>query len=201
MLIEPIFVGRYQEIYAINLLMTIVLIAGVLSIVGNRALRLAAITLMVPVLFARWSAVVFDIYTVAVIGFLCATAFFALNTFTVVSVILKTSRVTTDTIFGSICGYILIGMCWAMMYLTVLLFVPDAFSNTTVATDSASRLINSDFNEMVYYSFVSLSTLGFGDISPVHPMVRVLTYLEALVGQIYLTVLVARLVGLHMRES
>ena len=55
--------------------------------------------------------------------------------------------------------------------------------------------------EMVYYSFVTLTTLGYGDIVPVSPSARALATLEALTGQLYLTVLVARLVGLHITHA
>lgn len=96
-----------------------------------------------------------------------------------------------NRLMGSVCVYLLIGLAWALMYALVdELTLDPAFTNLHVA-DMGRTL-----DEFLYYSFVTLSTLGYGDISPVAPVARTLAYLEATVGQLYLTILVAALVGL-----
>ena len=88
--------------------------------------------------------------------------------------------------------YFLIGFLWSFLYIVVTISDPGSISFPD------SELIP---GEIFYFSFVTLTTLGYGDITPESMMARNLTIIEATIGQIYLTVLVARLVGLHISEE
>jgi len=107
--------------------------------------------------------------------------------------IFSETTVTADTIQGGIAVYFLSGLLWAFFYETLLLFNPDAilFSNHVLGK----------FSDLIYFSFVTITTLGYGDITPVSRMAKNLALLEAVWGQTYLAVLVARLVGLHLSGS
>jgi voltage-gated potassium channel len=104
--------------------------------------------------------------------------------------VLKPGRVTGERISASICVYLLIGFLWAMVFTLVFVLDPQSF-NIEGAT----------FGHFIYYSYITLSTLGYGDITPLSPIARPLAYVEAIIGQIYLTVLVARLVGMHIAQE
>lgn len=84
-------------------------------------------------------------------------------------------------------------------YLLASLFVVGSNTNVLLKLFGQDRALTGA--EMIYYSFVTLTTLGYGDIVPVSPSARSLATLEALTGQLYLTVLVARLVGLQITHS
>lgn len=101
--------------------------------------------------------------------------------------IVKTPRVTMDMVRGGICVYLLLGYFWALLYAMVYTFDANAFSSALLTDDSYLNLL--------YFSFVTLTTLGFGDIVPVNEVASVFTILEALVGQMYPTVFIALLVG------
>ena len=101
--------------------------------------------------------------------------------------ILQTSRVTADTVRGGICVYLLLGYFWALLYSIVYTLDPNAFSGVLVTATSHLRAL--------YFSFVTLTTLGFGDVVPVNKIASVLTILEALVGQMYPTVFIALLIN------
>jgi len=122
----------------------------------------------------------------------------------VMEAIFCTRRVTWDTIFGSICGYILIGFIWGQAYSVAYLLDPSTFSAsaalTEVFTDSPGDAFSA-LRMLTYYSFVTLTTLGYGDISPVGEGVRVLAIIEAIFGQFYVAVLVAKLVSLQQVAS
>ncbi len=107
--------------------------------------------------------------------------------------IFSETTVTADTIQGGIAVYFLSGLLWAFFYETLLLFNPDAilFSDHVLGK----------FSDLIYFSFVTITTLGYGDITPVSRMAKNLAVLEAVWGQTYLAVLVARLVGLHLSSS
>ncbi len=100
--------------------------------------------------------------------------------------------VTGDTIRGGIAVYFLMGILWAMFYQLVLLVQPDAIALPEHV---------GQFSDLIYFSFTTITTLGYGDILPRTFMARNLTILESALGQIYLTVLIARLVGLHLAGS
>ena len=98
--------------------------------------------------------------------------------------------VTTDTIKGGVSVYFLIGLLWTFLYKIALGFSPNAYSHIT--------------NEVVdcfYYSFATLTTLGPGDISPVTTSAKFLAILEAFVGQVYLAIFIAQLIGLHLGKK
>jgi hypothetical protein len=106
---------------------------------------------------------------------------------------LKAERVSREKIFGALSVYLLLGFIWAILFVMVDFLVPGSLR---YGQDQALT-----GPQMVYYSFVTLTTLGYGDIVPIAPSARALATLEAITGQLYLTVLVARLVGLHIIYS
>lgn len=97
-------------------------------------------------------------------------------------------KVSTDTIIGGICVYILIGFLWALFYYLIYSFNKGAFY-------SQVQDISPNF---FYFSFITLTTTGYGDIFATDEMAMVLSSMEAITGQLYLAVLIARLVGLHV---
>jgi len=103
--------------------------------------------------------------------------------------------VTLEAVFGVLCVYLLIGMLFAQVFRLIAQRVPGAFlvHGAPLDYDTIVPLFR-------YYSFVTLTTLGFGDLSPVHPLARSMTVLEALIGVLYPAVLIARLVSLERPE-
>jgi hypothetical protein len=96
----------------------------------------------------------------------------------------QAQRVTANTIVGGICVYLLIGILWALFYILM--------------TDLKDGMIEYEAGaSLFYFSFTTLTTLGYGDIVPKGKFVMMLTNFEAISGQIYLAVFIARLVGLH----
>ena len=104
-------------------------------------------------------------------------------------------EMTANRLFGAICVYLMLGILWAIMYSTLNSFVADSFAGAThVGSD--------DWNvEWIYYSFVTLTTLGYGDILPVSATARVLAYSEAVFGVFYMAMLVSVLVSAYAAEN
>jgi len=101
--------------------------------------------------------------------------------------ILLSQRVTADTIRGGICVYFLIGFLWALLYSIIYSFDNQAFSQPIITTNY--------YGNIIYFSFTTITTLGYGDIVPVSPLAKMLTNLEAVVGQMYPAILIAILVS------
>ncbi|WP_247218049.1 potassium channel family protein [Synechococcus sp. C9] len=96
-------------------------------------------------------------------------------------------RVTVNTLRGSVCVYLLIGTLWSIVYNIMYTVNPEAFAFSHPTTGEA----------LYYFSFVTLTTVGYGDIAPVSPLARTATNVEAIMGQMYIAIIVARVVALY----
>jgi len=112
--------------------------------------------------------------------------FFIITIYVLSRQLFRVRYVTADTIKGGICAYMLIGFLWAIFYGLLMNINPDSF------------IYLGDKMRYVYFSFTTLTTLGYGDIVPAGRTASILTNSEAIIGQLYLTIFVARLVGLYI---
>ena len=103
--------------------------------------------------------------------------------------VLRTGTITRRQIQGAIAAYLLFGLAWAAAYEWLSLHDPAAFTGNIVAGS----------HQWTYYSLVTLTTMGYGDITPVHPAARSLAVAEALTGQLYVAILIGRLVALELQ--
>ncbi len=107
--------------------------------------------------------------------------------FFVWSYIFQDGPVTSERINAALCLYFIAGLIWAFFYLVMYDLKPESFN-----------IKGADLDNFIYYSFITLSTLGYGDITPLSPTARAFSYVEAVLGQIYLAVIIARIVSLHL---
>ena len=117
--------------------------------------------------------------------------------------IFLTTQVSMDTLLGSVCGYLLLSAVFAACYSTLVLFQPDAFIIDARLPIDPTKLHfqGAHFDVLLYYSVITLTTVGYGDIIPATTFARELVAAEAVMGQVYLTMIVARLVGMHLTAS
>jgi len=106
--------------------------------------------------------------------------------------LVKPGRVDLERLAAAACCYMLLGLVFSTMYQMLLLFDPSAFSGIATGTHDAGDLL--------HFSYVTLTTVGYGDITPRHPFARSLAALEAMCGTFYISILVARLVSLYGSE-
>lgn len=117
---------------------------------------------------------------------------FSATAISVIKTILKFKKVDTQVIAGSIGAYLLFGLSGAMLFDLIEVIYPTSFDNSF------------DYGggyDMVYFSFVTLSTLGYGDITPHTPQAQAAAILVSIVGQLYLAILMAMLVGKFLKDS
>ena len=116
--------------------------------------------------------------------------------FTLISLlraVVRAERITHDTIYGGLSVYLLMAIAWAAAYLLLVTIQPGAIVMDTARHPNHAM----DWFDCVFYSFVTLTSLGYGDIVPMTAQARSLSVLEAVSGIMYVAVLIARLVGLH----
>lgn len=109
--------------------------------------------------------------------------------------VLFSGPISINEIVGAVCIYLLIGLIWTLMYLLIAQAIPGAFNGIE------QQVWYDNFGNTAYYSFVTLTTLGYGDVTPIAPIARFLVYMEAVVGVFYMAILVASLIGVSINES
>jgi len=166
------------------------LLVGLAAVASRRRVLIIGLLLGLPavgLLFlpGRGATVAGGVLAIAALLFIC---------FVILRRIARHPVVTAATVSGSLVVYLTFGVVWAQAYWLAEHFRPGSF---TGLSETADVLVRQD---LFYYSYVTLATLGYGDINPVGPEARSLAIIEAIVGQLYLVVLVAGLVGLSLSQ-
>jgi hypothetical protein len=173
----------------------IVLATASYALIERRRLFALALALSGISIITSWLLLVSQQPWVAILSHVCVIVLIAFFSITTLDYVLRGVRITMDKIFAAVCVYMLIGYEWTFLYALLDLLQPGAFiaPPDVVASDYVGHVL-----QMRYFSFTTLTTVGYGDIVPHSGGARTLASLEAVTGQLYLTVLVARLVGLHI---
>jgi hypothetical protein len=187
----------HQRFY--RLVFQLVLVAGVYSVSGNRRALGVALLLGIPALGSQLLLYAVPERMMFVMATVLSTIFMVFVTVRLLSAVLRKGEVTSDRIAGAISVFLLLGVVWALLYGLVAIFDPGAFRNPA-GSGLAQGGAGGEY-AYLYFSFVTLTTLGFGDIAPAAPLSQMLAWAEAVVGQLYLAILIARLVGLHIADS
>jgi hypothetical protein len=111
--------------------------------------------------------------------------------------VLTAREVTGDILAGAVCLYLLLGLMWAIAYAFLLALDPGAFAVADHLLDGGAGR-GPSFSAITYFSFVTLTTLGYGEMSPITPIARNLAWLEAVVGQLFVAITIARLVAMNI---
>lgn len=187
-------VRRVAPLPLIELFFDVVLLTGVIS-VGPGRHRLAFGLLTLVTLGARWADIILGhtgfVFTSAALSMVWV----AYAVVIIVPALFLRRQVTLDTIFGAVIVYLLAALAFAFAFGLIEYSAPGSFSG--LPEEMAGRPgLTSD--AMMYFSLVSITTMGYGDIVPVSELARSFAVLEGVFGQLYLAVMIARLVGLHI---
>jgi voltage-gated potassium channel len=177
----------------VTCLFSLVLLAGVFAVAQRKAVLVITIVLAIPAIVGRWINH-FEPQIVSPVIFL--TAALILIAFVVANLlrfVFRAPSVDMEVLCASISAYLMLGLMWAVAYWLVDQLTPGgAFSFNT---NSGPRSMNGFTG--FYFSFITLSTVGYGDITPISRAARWLAAMEAMTGLLYVAVLIARLVALY----
>jgi hypothetical protein len=177
----------------VSILLSLVLMSAVLAVASSGRTLVVAVLLMIPAIAGRWiNHFRPDLVPPAVflVSGLVLVAFVVVN---LLSFVFHAPSVNTEVLCASISAYLMLGLMWTMAYWLVDQLTPGgAFAFNT----NAGKQSMNGFNAF-YFSFITLSTVGYGDITPVSRIARWLAALEAMTGLLYVAVLIARLVALY----
>ncbi len=176
-------------------LMTVVFCVGVMAVGGSRRTLVWAIALVMPALVGKWlehfwPGLLPDAIPIA--AFLIFIAFLILH---FLRFILRARRVNSEVLCIAVSTYLLLALLWSSAYVLVGQLIPGSFSGKHADVQSLRGF------EAIYFSTITLTTVGYGDLSPASPPARMLAMMQAITGTMYVAVLIARLVSVYTVEA
>jgi Ion channel len=194
LLATPFLSGFLGLRLLLDLLLSAILLSGVYAVSENRNNTLIAAFLALPMFISIWISHMTPDQNLILLVHLFALPYLLFTIVIILIFIFKIQKVTRDVIAASIVVYLLIGLLWTFVYMALNLLNPGSFSYNEIEGYRKSYRLS-------YFSFVTLTTLGYGDITPLTPQARAFAYIEAIIGQMYIAVLIARLVGLQVAQA
>ena len=186
----------------LNVLQTITVVAVFLGVFEQRRTRVVALWLGIVTALVGWSEYVLpsSYYPVAsAVEHSLRMAFLGFAAIVILSDIFKKKLVRTDDVLGAACGYLLAGIAWSNLFQVCEILYPGSFSVSTaiIGQPATPQERAAVFN---YFSFATLTTTGYGDITPLRGPATAFAMLETIFGQFYIAVLVAQLVGIRLAQ-
>ena len=197
MLFFPVFTKTNTAKLALCTMFTLVIITSFLSVRRNRIFIASVLILAVPLLILAWLDCIANIEhpasDIAQAIMLCFF-FVLLFSITVYKIVSESHAVTKHTIFNAISAYLLLGLFFAGIYAVLALCGVKVFS---IESTQNTTNLHDVWDISAYFSYCSLTTLGLGDVTPASPVSRSLTTIESVIGPLYLSILIARLVSTY----
>ena len=182
---------------ALSFVFVLTLISGVFVTIQHRLLTYLVVVLAVSTLATDLIAEFASSQGSSALETALRLACLSILVFMTLKRTLRPGPVTLYRVMGGIAGYLLIGFAWTFAYQLVEHQAPGAFHFASGIVDVSSR----QPSQLIYFSFVTLTTVGYGDVYPVHPAARSLAIAEALVGELYLAILISSLVGMALQAK
>ena len=160
--------------------------------------------LLIPSFLASWLQVFTDSVAATVADNLTTILYLSLVGYHLTRFLMNTSAVTSNAIYAALCLYMILAVIWGGIYNLQYIYDTGSFGFSSEALTQLANSPETTFNLFNYYSFVTLTTLGYGDIVPLKPTTQAWVAIEAIVGQFYLAIVIARLVssyGDHSQDS
>jgi hypothetical protein len=170
-----------------------VLLSALFSVTPDRRLRWLALALGIPALGATVLEMLSDAPAASLVDDALTGTFLLFVTIAVLRAVLAAARVTPEVVNGALCVYLLFGFFFATAYVVLETVHPGSFAMSMRPYDALGLR-----RALLYFSYVTQTTMGYGDITPATPLARSLATVQAIAGQLYLAVLVARLVALQI---
>ncbi len=186
-----------------DLLSTIVLIQGAYSASQRKTFLVAALVILVPAVVLVWLDHFDPTTSYTLARYSLALLFFTLVAAAILRYVLTDERVSFDKVSAALCVYLLLGLIFAIVYALMEFLQPGTFlaGGQMIPHGDPGAFHGAGLGQAVYFSFTTLTTLGYGDITGATRLAKNLSVLEAIIGQIFLVVLVAYLVGMQISHG
>ncbi|NQU13392.1 MAG: hypothetical protein HQ561_04555 [Desulfobacteraceae bacterium] len=198
-LLAMLVIGPFVEGFAylqilFSVFLTAIFISAIYAISQERRHTLIASFLALPALGFTWATYFTQSIAFSLVSSFLGAVFFIFIAINILAFISQQGHVTTDMIIGAAVVYLLIAMTWLTAYEIIETLHPGSFAMPEGQLQDSRYLF-------LYYSLVTITTLGYGDVTPLTSVASSFSALEAVVGQLYLVITVAWLVGVHVSQS
>lgn len=158
-------------------------------------MTIVIIAFAIPALLCNWLMLIYQTWIFTTLFYLLTFVFIMVCAASIISKVLMNAKVTMETLRGVVCVYLMIAFAFAFLFVMIEYVVPGSF----LLTDEAREFYVQThiLSEMMYFSFVTLLSIGFGTINAVKDASQTFTILEGMIGQFYVAILVARLIGVY----
>ena len=190
----PFIEGFIRLKLSANLFFSIIFISTIYAASQKRNHIIISVILAIPTILSLWSKDIAISNTLITIGYICGVILFSFAVILILKYIFSEQVVTRQTISAAVVVYLLIALMWTFIYRLIAMLYPASFAI------AHTKLLDAE-NIYLYFSLVTITTLGYGDITPIGSQAISLSVLEAITGQIYLVVVIAWFVGLYVSKK
>ncbi len=177
----------------LDIIVTFILVSAIYAVSHKNTHTIIGILLAVPLLASMWTKQLVGIRWMQIPETFFGLAFFIFIIVIILKFIFNEDEINRDLIAGAAAVYLLLAIAWAYAYRVIEVLQPGSFAIADAQ--------NYTYAIALYYSFVTITTLGYGDIFPVTTAAKSCAILEAIVGQLYLVITIALLVGVHVSQT
>ena len=195
LVLTPQFEGSRVDTLLFTVSLTTVFITGTLANRDRKWVFRAALVIAGLAVPISWGLLFFEERTLNFGQYVVIILFCGMTAVMVLLSVLRSRLRTGQAVVGAICVYLLIGLTWATIYQSIEMVEAEPFHYAARRTTGHGDQATTAFSQLVYFSFVTMTTLGYGDISPRTALAETACWLEAIVAQLYLAILIARLVS------
>jgi hypothetical protein len=194
LVLEPIVSRFIAARIFLQIFLTAIVIFMVYIISGKKRVIIFNVLLAIVMLVSMWLQYVYPNKGVLAIGMIAGVLFTGLVIANFLAIMFQSDEVTREVIFAALLSYLLAALMWAFLYTFLKLVDPASFNIDLSQPEGYLSVFQ-------YYSFVTITTLGYGDITPMTGVAKSFSALEAVVGQLYVVVVIAWLVGNYVRQK
>ena len=203
LMIVPLFEHYFFSHFSMNVALIVIMILGVAGSRKKRSLFTVGLLTAALIVGMNIATIFVDSSTLFVFSCVLESAFFTAMAIYLLMHVVRRHVASFQSIFGAICVYLLLGLAWAMLYWSLERVDSESL---LIENRIVMELANKDFtvtafSQIVYFSFVTMTSLGYGDITPETPVAQTLAWMQSVTGQFYLAILVARLVAVLPRQE
>ncbi|MBI5223866.1 two pore domain potassium channel family protein [Candidatus Micrarchaeota archaeon] len=185
-----------NNLILINIISSAIVISSVYSISSEKKAFLIGLILAGGAFVANWFMIIDGSNLVMGINAILTVLFYGFTMYQIIRYIMNANEVNMQVIFAAISLYILVGITWGFAYTLIELVKPGSFYFSEQI--SRSQFV---WPDLLYFSFITLTTLGYGDIVPISALARSFTIIEAIMGVFYIAITISRLVSLYKTED
>jgi hypothetical protein len=203
LVVYPVLHDTFDARIVMDIVFMILFLAALQVVFIKGHLRIFALVLGIPTMVGLWTGYFLPglpRMPLAIAFHLFAVLFFAFTIATILWVIIRAPNITADSIYGAFCGYFLVGLAFGHLYWAIEYIIPGSFRGDVVFHAQLQDEHRRRFL-LTYFSFITLTTVGYGDIVPVSASARAFAVVEAILGQFYIAVLIAELIGKRVAQA